>query len=180
MKILIIGVGGYIGAKLIKSDFLDVTIVARGKHLEAIKKNGLTIHDEENEFKIDSYRITDNISQNEPYDLVLVTTKSYDIIDALESAKSSMTNKTILIAIANGVQNQENIKKYFPNNPTCEACIYILSNIIKPGIIKKYGGVFRIYIGSNEVNHTQLEEICKIFNNAELPTKILKYITLQC
>ncbi len=41
MKILIIGasgVGGYIGAKLIKSDFLDVTIVARGKHLEAIKK----------------------------------------------------------------------------------------------------------------------------------------------
>lgn len=183
MKILIIGaggVGGYIGAKLIKSGFLDVTIIARGKHLEVITKEGLTIHDEENTFQIDSFHITDDISQNEPYDLVLITTKSYDIIGAIESAKNSISDKTILIAIANGVQNQENIKKYFPNNPTCKACIYILSNIIKPGTIKKYGGVFRIYIGSDEVSHKKLEEICQIFNKADLQTKIPKDITLQC
>ena len=183
MKILIIGaggVGGYIGAKLIKSGFLDVTIIARGKHLEAIKKNGLSIYDEESRFEIDSFHITDDISQNEPYDLVLVTTKSYDIIDALEVTRDSITDKTILVAIANGVQNQEKIKKYFPNNPTCEACIYILSNITKPGVIKKYGGVFRIYIDSEEVSHKKLEEICQIFNKADLQMKIPKDITLQC
>jgi len=183
MKILIIGaggVGGYIGAKLIKSDYLDVTIIARGKHLKAIKQNGLTILDEDKQFNINSYHITEDITQNEPYDLVIVATKSYDIIEALESVKSSITDNTILMAIANGVGYKNKIKKYFPKNNICEACIYILSNITKPGTIKKYGGVFQLFIGSDEIAPKKLEEIYHIFNNADLKTKISKDIKLQC
>lgn len=183
MKILIIGaggVGGYLGAKLVKNGYLDVTIIARGKHLEAIKKDGLTILDEDNKFNINTYHITDNIKQNEPYDLVIVTTKSYDIIEAFESTKSSITENTILMTTANGVGYKEKIQKHFPKNPVCEACIYILSNIKKPGIIKKYGGVFQLFIGSNEINQKKLEEICRIFNDADLKTKISKDIEIQC
>jgi len=183
MKILIIGaggVGGYIGAKLIKSGYLDVTIIARGKHFESIKKNGLTILDEKNKFNIDSYHITEDLRQNEPYDFVIVTTKSYDIIKALESIKNSITNNTILMTTANGVGYKEKIKKYFPQNPVCESCIYLLSNITKPGTIKKYGGVFQLFIGSDEINSKKLEEISQIFNDANLTTKIKKDITLQC
>ena len=183
MKILIIGaggVGGYIGAKLIKNDYLDITIIARGKHLKAIKQNGLTILDEDKQFNINSYHITEDITQNEPYDLVIVATKSYDIIEALESVKSSITDNTILMAIANGVGYKNKIKKYFPKNNICEACIYILSNITKPGTIKKYGGVFQLFIGSDEIAPKKLEEIYHIFNNADLKTKISKDIKLQC
>ena len=183
MKILIIGaggVGGYIGAKLIKNDYLDITIIARGKHLKAIKQNGLTILDEDKQFNINSYHITEDITQNEPYDLVIVATKSYDIIEALESVKSSITDNTILMAIANGVGYKNKIKKYFPKNNICEACIYILSNITKPGTIKKYGGVFQLFIGSDEIATKKLEEIYHIFNNADLKTKISKDIKLQC
>jgi|LGOV01.1.fsa_nt_gb 2-dehydropantoate 2-reductase len=183
MKIAIIGaggVGGYIGAKLIKSGYLDVTIIARGKHLEAIKQNGLTILDEDKKFTINTYHITDDITQNEPYDFVIVTTKSYDIIEALEKVKSSITNKTILMTTANGVGYKEKIKKHFPQNPICEACIYILSNITKPGTIKKYGGVFQLFIGSDEVAPKKLEEIYHIFNKADLKTKISQDIKLQC
>ena len=183
MKIAIIGaggVGGYIGAKLIKSGYLDVTIIARGKHLEAIKTDGLTILDEDKKFNINTYHITDDITQNEPYDFVIVTTKSYDIIEALESAKKSITNNTILMTTANGVGYKEKIKKHFPKNPVCEACIYILSNITKPGTIKKYGGVFQLFIGSDEVSPKKLEEISHIFNAADLKTKIPQNIKLQC
>ena len=183
MKILIIGaggVGGYIGAKLIKNGYLDVTIIARGKHLEAIRQNGLTIQDEDKKFNINSYHITDNIRQNEPYDFVIVTTKSYDIIDAFKSAKNSITNNTILMTTANGVEYKEKIQKYFPKNPICEACIYILSNITKPGTIKKYGGVFQLFIGSDEILPKKLEKIATIFNSADLKTKIATNIKLQC
>ena len=183
MKIAIIGsggVGGYIGAKLIKSGYLDVTIIARGKHLEAIKKNGLVVLDEDKKLIVDSYHITDNIRQNEPYDLVIVTTKAYDIIEAFESAKNSITNNTILMTTANGVGYKSKIQKHFPKNKICEACIYILSNIQKPGIIKKYGGVFQLFIGSDEVAPKKLEEIYHIFNNADLKTRISQNIKLQC
>jgi len=183
MKILIIGaggVGGYLGAKLIKSGYLDVTIIARGKHLEVIKTNGLTILDEDKRFNIDSYHITEDIKQNEPYDLIIVTTKSFDVIEAFESAKSSITNNTILMTTANGVEYKEKIKKHFPKNPVCEACIYILSNITKPGVIKKYGGVFQLFIGSSEVSQARLDKIADIFNDAYLKTKVSQNITLQC
>jgi len=183
MKILIIGaggVGGYLGAKLIKSGYLDVTIIARGKHLDAIKKDGLTVLDEDKKFNINTYHITDDLRQNEPYDFVIVTTKSYDIIDALENAKNSITDNTILMTTANGVGYKEKIQKHFPKNHICEACIYILSNITKPGTIKKYGGVFQLIIGSDEIAHKKLEEICAIFNNADLKTKVSKDIKLQC
>ncbi len=183
MKILIIGaggVGGYIGAKIIKSGFLDITLLARGKHFEAIKKNGLTILDEDKKFNVSSYQITDNISQNEPYDLVILTTKSYDLNDSCESIKKSITKQTIIMTTANGVGYKEKLKKHFPNNPICESCIYILSNISKTGVIKKYGGVFQFFIGSDEVNPKKLEEISHIFNSADLKTKISKNIILQC
>lgn len=183
MKIAIIGaggVGGYIGAKLIKSGYLDVTIIARGKHLEAIKKNGLTVIDEDKKFNINTYHITDDIKQNEPYDLVIVTTKAYDIIEAFDSAKNSISENTILMTTANGVGYKEKIKKHFPKNPICEACIYILSNITKAGIIKKYGGVFQLFIGSNEVPKKRLEIIYHLFNNADLKTKVSQDISLQC
>ena len=140
MKIAIIGaggVGGYIGAKLIKSGYLDVTIVARGKHFEAIKQNGLTILDEDDKFNIKSYHITDDITQNEPYDLVLITTKSYDLAEVCESIKNSITDTTILMTTTNGVGYKQKIKKFFPKNPICEACIYILSNIAKTRHYKK-------------------------------------------
>jgi 2-dehydropantoate 2-reductase len=183
MKIAIIGaggVGGYIGAKLIKSGYLDATIIARGKHLEAIRQNGLTILDEDKKFNINSYHITDDITQNEPYDFVIVTTKSYDIIEALENIKNSITKNTILMTTANGVGYKEKIQKYFPQNPICEACIYILSNITKPGTIKKYGGVFQLFIGSDEIQPKTLEKIYHIFNDADLKTKIAQDISLQC
>ncbi len=183
MKILIIGaggVGGYIGAKLIKSGYFDVTVISRGKHLDAIKKDGLTVIDEDKQFNINTYHITDDISQNEPYDFVIVTTKSYDVIDALENTKNSITDNTILMTTANGVGYKEKIQKYFPKNHICEACIYILSNIVKAGTIKKYGGVFQLIIGSDEIMPKKLEEICAIFNDADLKTKVSKNIKLQC
>ncbi|WP_024955629.1 ketopantoate reductase family protein [Sulfurospirillum arcachonense] len=183
MKIAIIGaggVGGYLGAKLVKNGFTDVTIITRGKHLEAIKENGLTIQDEDKKFNIKTFHITDDFNQNAPYDLVIFTIKSYDFNETCEKIKDSITQKTILMTTANGVGYKEKFKTYFPKNPVCESCIYILSNIRKPGVIKKYGGVFQLFIGSDEVHPKTLEKIYHIFNNAGLKTKISKKITLKC
>lgn len=183
MKIAIIGaggVGGYLGAKIIKSGFLDLTLIARGKHFEAIQNKGLTVQDEDKQFNISSFHITNNIEQNAPYDFIIFTTKSYDLNDTCEMVKNVISEHTILMVTANGVGYKEKLKKHFPKNPVCESCIYILSNITQPGFIKKYGGVFQLFIGSDEVPPKQLEEIYHIFDNAGLKTKISSDITLQC
>lgn len=183
MKIAIIGaggVGGYLGAKLIKSGQIDVTLIARGAHLKAIEENGLTILDEDNKFSISSSFVTEDIEKNAPYDFVIFTTKAYGLQDACQSIKKSITSNTILMVTANGVGYKEKLKEFFPNNPICESCIYVLSNIQNPGVIKKYGGVFQLYIGSSEVPKEILQELYTIFNDAGLKTKISEQIELQC
>jgi 2-dehydropantoate 2-reductase len=183
MKIAIIGaggVGGYLGAKLIKSGQLDTTLIARGEHLRAIEANGLTILDEDDKFSISSRFITEDVEKNAPYDFVIFTTKAYGLQDACKSIKKSINDNTILMVTANGVGYKEKLKEFFPNNPICESCIYIFSNIQKPGVIKKYGGVFQLFIGSSEVPKEKLQEIVNIYNNAGLKTKISEQITLQC
>jgi len=183
MKIAIIGaggVGGYIGGKLIKSGQFDVTLIARGSHLEAIKKDGLTILDEKDTFSVSQDFVTDDIKENKPYDFLIFTTKAYDLEEVCESVMDSITIKTILMTTANGVGYKEKLKKIFPSNMICESCIYILSNIKEPGVIKKYGGAFKLFIGSNEIPNKKLDKIYKIFTNAGLNTKVSKNIELQC
>jgi len=183
MKIAIIGaggVGGYIGGKLIKSGEFDVTLIARGAHLEAIKKDGLTVLDEEDSFSISENFVTDDIKKNKPYDFLIFTTKAYDLDEVCESVMDSISINTVLMTTANGVGYKEKLKKIFPSNMVCESCIYILSNIKEPGVIKKYGGAFQLFIGSDEIPNDRLDKIYKLFTKAELNTKVSNNIALQC
>ncbi|MDX1719168.1 MAG: 2-dehydropantoate 2-reductase N-terminal domain-containing protein, partial [Salegentibacter mishustinae] len=63
MKILIFGiggVGGYFGGKLAQAGF-NVTMIARGKHLEAINKNGLEVESINGNFKVKPNLVTDEL-----------------------------------------------------------------------------------------------------------------------
>ena len=80
MKICIVGAGatgGYLGAKLIKAG-LDVSLVARGDHLKAMKKNGLTIIENKKEITC-LPKCTDNMEELGKMDFVFITLKTYSI-----------------------------------------------------------------------------------------------------
>jgi 2-dehydropantoate 2-reductase len=182
MKILVVGAGGvgsYLGAKLLK-DKNDVLLLSRGLHLQAIKEDALHVEDEDMHFSVSSSYFGESPKVGTVYDLIILATKSYDVAQACKDIKGFLHANSIVMCISNGVSHHEVIKSILPYTKVCEACIYILSNIIKPGTIKKYGGVFQLFIGSKEIEPKVLEDIFYLFNNAQLNTKISQNIELEC
>jgi 2-dehydropantoate 2-reductase len=182
MKIAIIGAGGvgsYLGAKLLKASN-DVSLLARGAHLKAIQAEGLHVIDEGIKFHVSSRYFYSSFDSSMRFDLVIFTTKTFDLEEACNIIQPNTHQSTILMSISNGVGHKETLKKHFPNLLVCEACIYILSNLIQPGVIKKYGGVFQLFIGSDEVPPKKLEELYHLFNQANLKTKVSTKISLEC
>jgi 2-dehydropantoate 2-reductase len=182
MKIAIVGAGGvgsYIGAKLVYEKKADVSIIARGKHLEAIKKNGLHVKDENLDFVVDKSYFDLAPANGDIFDVIIFTTKAYDLKNAVLEMKPYADKNTLLFALCNGVGHDEVIKSIFPDNPVASACIYIFSNITKPGYVRKYGGVFLLIAGANPMPQT-LIFLSELFNDAKMRFKVSENITFEC
>ena len=81
MKIAIIGtggVGGYFGAKLAQAGN-DVTFLARGEHLNAIRNNGLTVKSILGDFHVNNLNATATIHEIGQADLILLGVKAWQI-----------------------------------------------------------------------------------------------------
>jgi len=80
MRIAVVGtggVGGYFGARLAAGGN-PVTFVARGQHLEAIQRNGLTIQSSRGDLHLDNVHAVDSIRKVEAVDLILIAVKLWD------------------------------------------------------------------------------------------------------
>jgi len=182
MKIAIIGtggVGGYIGAKLKKETEHEVTFVARGKHLEAMQKNGLKVYDEEEIFVVHPDHVVENLAGLGVFDLIILAVKSYGLEDALEMISENINTHTILLPLLNGVDHDMEVMSRFPESSILNGCIYIFSNIKEPGVIKKYGGVFHLFYGSRSEPKESFAEIAKLFDATGLKHKLTDKIELE-
>src|SRR6056300_1724457 len=79
------GVGGYFGGKLAQAGN-DVTFIARGKHLQAIKSNGLLIKSIQGDFKVHP-KVTDDVTNIKNPDLVILGVKSWQVEDVAVQLK---------------------------------------------------------------------------------------------
>ena len=104
MKICIVGagaIGGYLGVKLIKAG-LDVSLVARGAHLEAMKKRGLTIIENEKEITC-SPKCTDSMEKLGKMDFIFITLKAYSIPGVVKEIAKMFNDTTAVITAYNGI-----------------------------------------------------------------------------
>lgn len=168
MRIAIVGlggVGGYIAASLADTTH-EVVGFARGEHLQAIQKNGLTIIQDTTKTNIPLFVTTLN-NANGIFDVVLFCVKSYDLKDSLLAMKNVIDSNTTLLSFSNGVSNAEVLKEY-SDGVVLSGCIYILSHIQEAGVIRKKGKVFAAVFGGDE-KHTQ--KLNEIFEEANLRVK---------
>ena len=119
MKILIYGtgaVGGYFGARLAQAGN-DVTFIARGKHLEAIQKNGLQIKSIDGNFTVKPANATDAISTLNPdFDLIILGVKSWQMLDAAKAIKPILKESTLILPLQNGVNNVDKLLSVIDKN----------------------------------------------------------------
>ncbi|MDD5233363.1 MAG: 2-dehydropantoate 2-reductase [Syntrophales bacterium] len=154
MRIAVIGlggVGGYFGGKLVRR-FANagehrIVFFARGKHLEAIRRDGLKIISTEGNFTARPWLATDRSSEAGPLDIILFCVKGYDLEEAARSIAGCLHDSTVILPLLNGVDISERIENIVPEGIVLRGTAYISSRIVSPGVIERRGDVSRIVFG---------------------------------
>jgi 2-dehydropantoate 2-reductase len=157
MRIAIVGiggVGGYIGAKFCSLKEADpkkyeIVFIARGKHAEAVKAEGLKVIEDEGAFTARPSAVCSAEEAEGTFDLVLLCVKSYDIEAAVTALQHAIHPDTVIIPFANGVDNADTVRRMV-DAKVLNGCAYILSHIREPGVIRKQGKVFAALFGDPE------------------------------
>jgi 2-dehydropantoate 2-reductase len=155
MKIAVVGiggVGGYYGALLARhySDNKDIEIVfiARGKHLEEIKANGLQLLSDKESFTVRPDKATDDPSGCGTFELILFCVKSYDLEESTKLLAPHIDDNTTIISLLNGVDNAERLKSILRKGKILNGCVYIGAHILRPGVIRQVGGSCKLFFGN--------------------------------
>ena len=123
----IVGVGGYYGALLARhySDNKDreIVFIARGKHLEEIKANGLQLLSEKETFTVKPDRATDDPSGCGTFELVLFCVKGYDLEESAKLLAPHIEEHTVIISLLNGVDNAEKLKSILRKGKILNCCV---------------------------------------------------------
>lgn len=150
------GCGGSIAAYLAKAG-LDVTLIARGGHLEQIKECGLTMETPHlGTFTVPQVKALAAEEYTEMPDVIFVCVKGYSLPEIIPFLQKHCDFHTIVIPILNIYGTGSVLQKELPETLVTDGCIYIAAEKKCPGVIQQKGSIFRIVYGVREQ-----EDLCK-------------------
>ncbi len=139
------GVGGYFGARLQQAGH-EVTFFARGRHLEALKNDGLTLRSPYGDAQL-KVRVFEDPAEAAPVEVVLFAVKLWDTEGAAEKLRPVVDKHTVVIPFQNGVESIERLRKFFPKEQVLGGSAYIATRIAAPGVIEHIGQMCRLQFG---------------------------------
>ena len=147
LRVAVLGagaVGAFYGSRLAAGG-ADVSLIARGPHLEALRVNGLTCVEPE---RTSTFRLlaTDDPDEVGPVDVVLCCVKSYDTEDAASRLRPLLHETTGVLSLQNGIDNEDKIAAAVGQEHVIGGAAYILGAIRAPGVVDA-AGPRRIVIG---------------------------------
>ena len=150
------GVGGSIAAFLALAG-KDVTCIARGEHLAAIRENGLQLHSDlkgEYALRVPAYtaeEYTALVSTSADYkaDVIFVCVKGYSVDSITELIKSAAHEHTVVIPILNVYGTGPRIQRLVPGVTVLDGCIYIVGFVSGRGEITQMGKIFHLVYGAH-------------------------------
>jgi 2-dehydropantoate 2-reductase len=183
MRIAIIGaggVGGYFGARLQQAG-ADVHFVARGRHLAAMRSDGLRVESPLGDIHLPRVSVTEHPADIGVADIVWLSVKLWDMDAAVQSMRPLIGADTGIISFQNGVQKDDVLRAAFGGQAVMGGVAYIATNIDRPGVIKHTGTMQRLifgeYNGRRSQRAEQLLDACVRGGiNAELSSDIRKAV----
>jgi 2-dehydropantoate 2-reductase len=151
LKVAVVGAGGtgaYYGGALARAG-AEVTMIARGPHLEAIKKNGLQL----NSLLLGDFLIetaaTDDMSSIRVVDLVIFAVKNWGTEAAIEAMSSGkmVGDGTMIISTQNGIDSERQLSEAFGAEHVLGCTATVSAKITEPGVVVQGGGPGTIVIG---------------------------------
>jgi 2-dehydropantoate 2-reductase len=149
MRIAVVGaggVGGAFGVALAKAG-ADVTFIARGAHLAAMKSQGLKIEGGRGETHLLPTQATDDPKAVGPVDYVLFCVKLWDVESAGEHIKPLVGPNTAVIPLQNGIDAPERLLPILGSRAVMGGVAQISASIVAPGVIRQVGTFMRLLFG---------------------------------
>jgi 2-dehydropantoate 2-reductase len=182
MKVCIYGagaIGGYIAGHLATVPGVEVSAVARGAHLKAIRDNGLRVITPERDQTV-RIRATDNAADLGPQDYVFITLKSHQVTPALDAMQPLLGERTAVLPPTTGIpywyfegldgpHAGRRLERLDPGGRQWQAldpvrvigCVYWLgAESPAPGVVHQDGGAARLPIG--EPDGTRSERVLRL------------------
>ena len=174
------GVGGYFGGLLAKeyahSKTVEIVFIARGLTQQNIKDNGLKIVMDQSEMIVHPAIVSDQPEEIGKLDFLICATKTYDIEASLATISKSITKNTVILPLYNGVDAPERISIVFPDNEVLQGCVYIVSKIETPGVIRKMGFYEKLFFGSDTASVGKLKKLQALFQQAHIQSFLVENI----
>ena len=199
MKICIFGagaIGGFLAARLAQVKDLEVSVIARGPHLQAIKKNGLRLISPSGELEC-RVMATDDPSELGPQDYVFIALKAHQVTSALPGLKHLLGPGTVLIPPTTGIpywyfhglpgafENRQ-IEQLDPcgqqwqhlNPERVLGCVYwVAAEVTEPGVIHHDGSFANFPIGEPDgTSSARVTRIAEAMQTAGLQAPVVNDI----
>ena len=168
MKYLIYGAGGIGGclAAFLAQGGKDVSLIARGAHLEAIQKNGLVLETGHGTFAV-PVRACEQEQVTDKPDVIFVCVKGYSLEGTLPTLKRLSDGHTIVIPLLNIYGTGARLQPELSPALVTDGCIYIAAEIKAPGTVHMSGDIFRVVFGPRTQGEyrPELEEVARGLND---------------
>jgi 2-dehydropantoate 2-reductase len=166
------GAGGYFGAQLARAGE-DVTFIARGPHLQAIRERGLRLETDAGDILIHPARATDDPAQVGPVDVVLVGTKTWQVEDAARAMRPMLGPQTFVVPLQNGVEAASHLSAALGPEAVLGGTCGTISRLVAPGHILSIGQANYIKFGELDNRHTErAERLRQAFERAAVKAEI--------
>lgn len=164
MKIAVFGagaVGGYFGGRLAQVGE-EIIFIARGKHLQAMKSEGLKIDSIIGDFIVQPVQATDSPVELGIVDMVLVAVKAWQVSDAAAAMKPMIGPETFVLPLQNGVEAPSQLAKALGEQHVLGGLCGLISYIVEPGHIRHAGT--HPFIRFGELDNSTSDRVQKLYN----------------
>ena len=142
------GIGGYLGARLVEAG-ADVSFIARGAHLQAMRQDGLRIQSDLGNVFLPSVSASDAPADIGPVDLAIFAVKLYDSEKAAAALGPLISRNTRIVTLQNGIDSVETLGRYVPGDQVIGGATYLSAFIKQPGEVVHAGGLRDILVGGH-------------------------------
>jgi 2-dehydropantoate 2-reductase len=166
------GAGGYFGALLARAGE-DVTFIARGEHLQAMRAKGLVVETPAGDIRIQPAQATGKPAELGPVDLVLLGVKAWQVSDAAQAMAPMIGPDTTVIPLQNGVEAYSQLASVLGPKPVLAGLCGTFSWVAGPGRIRNIGGANFIRFGEIDNRRGErVEKLLQMFTHAGVKAEV--------
>lgn len=167
------GVGGYLAARIAASGTAEVGVVARGRHLEGIRRDGLRLESPHGDLHT-AVAATDDPAEIGPVDVVLLTVKDTDTAEATARLGPLLGDETVVVTFQNGVDSPDRVAAQLGEHRVLAGIAYIFSTVASPGVVRHTAGPGRFVVGARQPGmHDRAAQVGAVLADAGVQVEVV-------